>query len=87
MKRIAPSIFESSKYYHIKIQVMTPFTNGKTYIIDKDEPIEKIIERRKEIIEIWKNAKKNTTMDNDIIWKYETDYLHGDGKYKFWYLV
>tara|TARA_E500000318_G_scaffold69897_1_gene64681 strand:- start:21151 stop:21414 length:264 start_codon:yes stop_codon:yes gene_type:complete len=87
MKKIASYIFESSKYYHIRIPMFTPYLTHLTYIIDKDEPIEKIIERRKEIIEIWKNAKKNTTMDNDIIWKYETDYLHGDGKYKFWYLV
>ncbi len=87
MKKIAPSIYESSKYYHIKIKVITPFTNGKTYIINKDEPLQKIIERRKEIIDIWKRAKKNTTPDNDIIWEYETDYLHGNGKNKFWNLI
>ena len=87
MKKIAPGIFDYGDKYHIRLGIITPYLTHLTYKIDKDEPIEKIIERRKEIIEIWKNAKKNTTIDNDIIWKYETDYLHGDGKYKFWYLV
>ena len=87
MKKISPQIFESSNHFHIRIHIKTPYTNGITYKIKKDKSLDEIINRRIQIINIWKNALKNTTKDNDLIWQYEKEYLHEDGKNKFWILM
>lgn len=87
MKKITTHIYESNMYYHIRIYVLTPYTNCKTYKIKKNKSIQEIINRRLEIINIWKTALKNTTINDDVIWKYETDYLHENGNLKFWTLI